>query len=112
MYRVEVIQQEMASAVRVLGGNGPAKEQITKASLATGLTVTIIERLRWRKIKRVPADIADTVRAALDRYDKETRSRAEHLLWLAQQENQELRKKLAEHRIGDTSEGFRRNKSD
>lgn len=112
MSRVEVIQQEMASAVRVLGGNGPAKEQITKASRVTGLTVTIIERLRWRKIKRVPADIADTVRAALDRYDKETRSRAEHLLWLAQQENQELRKKLAECNIGDTSEDFRRNKSE
>lgn len=112
MSSVEVIQQEMASAVRVLGGNGPAKEQITKASRATGLTVTIIERLRWRKIKRVPADIADTVRAALDRYDKETRSRAEHLLWLAKIENEELRKKLAECNIGDSSEGFRRNKSE
>ena len=112
MYRVEVIQQEMASAVRVLGGNGPAKEQITKASRVTGLTVTIIERLRWRKIKRVPADIADTVRAALERYDKETRSRAEHLLWLAKIENEELRKKLAEHHLGDSSEGFCRNKSE
>lgn len=97
MYRVEVIQNEMASAVRVLGGDGPAKEQISKASRITGLAVSMIERLRWKKIKRVPADVADTIREALERYDEETRSRAKHLLWLAQQENEALRKKLAQH---------------
>ena len=90
MYRVEVIQNEMASAVRVLGGDGPAKEQISKASRITGLAVSMIERLRWKKIKRVPADVADTIREALERYDEETRSRAKHLLWLAQQENEAL----------------------
>lgn len=104
MSSVEVIQKEMASAVRVLGGEGQAKEQITKAARITGLTVTVIERLRWRKIKRIPADIADTIRAALEQYDRETRSRAEHLLWLANQENEELRKKLAEHHSGVSSQ--------
>ena len=42
-------------------------------------------------------DVADTIREALERYDEETRSRAKHLLWLAQQENEALRKKLAQH---------------
>lgn len=49
MYRVEAIQDEMASAVRFLGGTGPAKEQNNKAARETRLPVTIIERLRWRK---------------------------------------------------------------
>lgn len=50
MYRVEAIQAEMSSAVRVLGGDGPAKEQNNRAARAARLPVTTIERLRWRKI--------------------------------------------------------------
>ena len=110
MSRVEVIQDEMASAVRVLGGGGLAKEQITKAARKTGLTVTTIERLRWRKIKRVPADIADCVRDALERYEKETRSRAEHLLWIAQQENEMLRSKLTQYRLHHHSDSISNNR--
>lgn len=109
MSRVEVIQDEMASAVRVLGGDGLAKEQITKAASKTGLTVTTIERLRWRKIKRVPADIADCVRDALERYEKESRSRAEHLLWLANQENEMLRSKLTQYQHEQNSDSIRDN---
>ncbi len=111
MSRVEVIQDEMASAVRVLGGgDGLAKEQITKAARKTGLTVTTIERLRWRKIKRVPADIADCVRDALERYEKESRSRAEHLLWIAQQENEMLRSKLTQYRLHTHSDSISDNR--
>lgn len=110
MSRVEVIQDEMASAVRVLGGDGLAKEQITKAARKTGLTVTTIERLRWRKIKRVPADIADCVRDALERYEKESRSRAEHLLWIAQQENEMLRDQLTQYRLHHHSDSISNNR--
>ena len=110
MSRVEVIQDEMASAVRVLGGNGLAKEQITKAARKTGLTVTTIERLRWRKIKRVLADIADCVRDALERYEKESRSRAEHLLWLANQENEMLRDQLTQYRLHTHSDSISNNR--
>lgn len=110
MSRVEVIQDEMASAVRVLGGDGLAKEQITKAARKTGLTVTTIERLRWRKIKRVPADIADCVRDALERYEKESRSRAEHLLWITQQENKMLRDQLTQYRLHTHSDSISNNR--
>jgi hypothetical protein len=96
MYRVEAIQDEMASAVRVLGGDGSAKEQITKAARAARLSHTTIERLRWRKIKRVPADIADTIREALARHNEESLSRAKHELFIEQQKAAALRARLAE----------------
>lgn len=80
MYRVEAIQDEMASAVRFLGGTGPAKEQNNKAAREARLPVTTIERLRWRKIKRVPADIADAIREALHRHNEESLARAQHEL--------------------------------
>jgi hypothetical protein len=96
MYRVEAIQEEMASAVRVLGGDGSAKEQINRAARAAHLPHTTIERLRWRKIKRVPADIADTIREALARQNEESLSRAKHELFVQQQQTAALRARLAE----------------
>jgi hypothetical protein len=96
MYRVEAIQEEMASAVRVLGGDGSAKEQINRAARAAHLSHTTIERLRWRKIKRVPADLADTIREALARTKEESLSRAKHELFIQQQEAAALRARLAE----------------
>lgn len=90
MYRVEAIQNEMASAVRFLGGDGPAKESINKAARAARLSHTVIERLRWKKIKRVPADLADAIREAVSRHNEESLSRAKHELFIAQQQNAAL----------------------
>lgn len=82
--RAELIADEMASAVRLLGGDGSAKEQIRKAARFAGLTHTTIERLRWRKIKRVPADIADAIREAVERHNEEGLARAKHEAFIAQ----------------------------
>ncbi|KFB11055.1 hypothetical protein EL18_02097 [Nitratireductor basaltis] len=76
--RAELIADEMASAVRLLGGDGTAKEQNWRASRITGLSQTVIERLRWKKIKRIPADIADTVREAVEKHNEKGLARARH----------------------------------
>lgn len=94
MYRVEAIQFEMSSAVRLLGGNGSAKEQINKAARAARLPCTVIERLRWKKIKRVPADLADAIREAVEHHNEESLSRAKHELYVARQYNAALRSQL------------------
>lgn len=88
--RAELITLEMSEAVRLLGGAGSAKEQNYRASRLTGLSQTVIERLRWRKMKRVPADIADMVREAVDKNNEEGLRRAKHELFLAQQQNAKL----------------------
>lgn len=85
--RAELIVTEMASAVRVLGENGSALEQINRAARAARLPHTVVERLRWKKIKRVPADIADSIREALARHNEESLARAKHELFVAQQTN-------------------------
>jgi hypothetical protein len=90
MYRVEAIQDEMASAVRFLGGDGPAKESINKAARAARLSHTVIERLRWKKIKRVPADLADAIRDAVHRHNEEGLKRAEHELTIVKRQNASL----------------------
>jgi hypothetical protein len=95
MYRVEAIQDEMTSAVRFLGGDGPAKVSINKAARAARLPHTVIERLRWKKIKRVPADLADAVREAVHRHNEESLSRAKHELFVAKQQNAALLAQLA-----------------
>lgn len=96
MYRVEVIQNEMASAVRLLGGEGSAKEQISRAARATGLTFTTIARLRWKKIKRVPADLADVIRESVERQNEESLNRAKHELFVAQKLNEAMAARLLE----------------
>lgn len=93
--RAELIVAEMASAVRLLGGDGPALSQNNKAARATRLPVTVIERLRWKKIKRVPADLADAVREAIARHNEEGLSRARHELLIAQQKTEALAARLA-----------------
>lgn len=90
MCRIEAISVEMSSAVRLLGGDGPAKEQNNRAARAARLPVTVIERLRWRKLKRVPADIADAIRAAVEHHNKEGLARAQHELAVAQARNSAL----------------------
>lgn len=94
--RAECIQFEMASAVRLLGGDGPAKESINKAARAARLPHTVIERLRWRKIKRIPADIADTVREAVEKHNEESLARAKHELSIAQRLNAVMASRLEE----------------
>lgn len=101
--RAELITDEMASAVRLLGGEGSAKEQNNRAARAARLTTTTIERLRWRKIKRVPADIADAIREALAKHNEETLSRAKHELYIAQSEAAALKRQLA--RLGHDIDG-------
>jgi hypothetical protein len=83
--RSELIVTEMASAVRVLGGTGSALEQVNKAARAARLPHTVIERLRWKKIKRVPADIADAIREAVERHNDESLSRAKHEAYIERQ---------------------------
>ncbi|PZO78465.1 MAG: hypothetical protein DI629_12270 [Mesorhizobium amorphae] len=96
MLRAEAIQSEMAAAVRRLGGDGPAKEQISRAARYARLPATVVERLRWKKIKRVPADIADAVREAVERHNVECQNRADHELYLARRQNAVLAARLAE----------------
>lgn len=92
--RAELIAEEMASAVRLLGGDGPAKAQNHRAARETKLSVTLIERVRWKKIKRVPADIADVVREAVAHHQHESLTRAKHELHLAQIEAESLKRRL------------------
>jgi hypothetical protein len=96
MYRVEAIQDEMASAIRVLGGDGSAKEQNRRAARASGLSITTIERLRWKKIKRPFTDITDAIREAVAQHNEETLNRAKHELFIEQQRTAALRARLAE----------------
>ncbi len=93
--RAELISLEMASAVRVLGGEGPALTQNNRAARAARLPVTVIERLRWRKIKRIPADIADAVREALERHNEEGLARAKHEAFVARQSAQVMAARLS-----------------
>jgi len=94
--RAESIVLEMASAVRVIGGDGPALAQNNRAARETRLPVTVVERLRWKKIKRVPADIADAVREALERHNEESLSRAKHEAFIARRQAEIMAARLAE----------------
>lgn len=79
MSRAELIKAEMASGVRLLGSSGrTASEQNHFASRMTGLPVTVVERLRWRKLRRVPADVADAVREALEAFTRHAEAKARH----------------------------------
>lgn len=80
----EFIVDEMASAVRFLGGDGPAKEQNNRAARAAKLPVTVVERLRHKKNRRPFADIVDAVRAAVERHNEEGIARAKHETLIAQ----------------------------
>lgn len=92
--RAELIATEMASAVRLLGGDGSAKEQVSRAAHEARLPLTVIERLRWKKIKRVPADIADAIREAVERHNEESLSRAKHELEIERAKAEALRRQL------------------
>lgn len=79
MHRVEAIRKEMSIGVRFLGETGRnADEENAIAARLSGLSVTVIERLRWKKIKRVPADLADVIRVSINKYNTTTEARARH----------------------------------
>lgn len=65
--RADSIRNEMSEAVKSLGGGGKADAAIYAASRVVGLPASLVARLRWKKIKRIPADVADAVREARDR---------------------------------------------
>ena len=94
--RAELIVDEMASAVRFIGGEGTALAQNNRAARAARLPHTVIERLRWKKIKRIPADIADTIREAVERHNEESLARARHQLAIAERSNGALVARLME----------------
>lgn len=96
MCRVDAIRSEMSEAVRFLGGNGTAKEANRLAARAASLPQTTIERLRWKKMKRIPADIADAIREAVERRQEESLRRAKHDLFIARQTNERLAARLME----------------
>lgn len=96
MNRVQCIREEMASGVRFLGGPGTAKEQNWKAARITGLSQTIIERLRWKKIKRIPADIVDCVRESVERHEIQGLARAKQEILIARQQAALMAERLAQ----------------
>jgi hypothetical protein len=77
--RSDAVRLEMASAVRVLGSDGSsAKEQTYLAARKTGLSSRLIERLRYRKITRVAADVADIIREAIAAHQAKQEALARH----------------------------------
>lgn len=86
MSRADAIRREMHDAVLLLGGEGgKADEQNHLAARLAGLPVTVVERLRWKKIRRIPADIADAVRDAVSAINRRAEAKANHdrLIWEA-----------------------------
>lgn len=64
--RVNLLKDEASELVRSLGGyKGTAKEQVLLAAAKTGLSPTQVERLRYKKIDRIYADVMDAIRTAM-----------------------------------------------
>lgn len=64
--RVDLIRDEASELVRALGGiEGSAKDQNRRAASKAGLSVTLVERLRYKKSDRIYADIMDALRTAM-----------------------------------------------
>lgn len=77
--RAEALRKEMAGAVRLLGSDGRnADEANDIAARLSGLPRSVIERLRWRKVKRPFADVTDAVREAVAGYNRRAEARARH----------------------------------
>ena len=77
--RSDAVRLEMASAVRVLGSDGStAKEETYLAARKTGLSSRLIERLRYRKITRIAADVADIIREAIAAHQAKQEALARH----------------------------------
>ena len=79
MSRADAVRAEMASAVRLLGSEGStAKEETYLAARRTGLPTRLIDRLRYRKIARIAADVADTIRDAVAAQQAKQEALARH----------------------------------
>lgn len=79
MSRVDAVRIEMASAVRLLGDEGNSTKEATRlAARRTGLPDRLIERLRYRKITRIAADVADTIREAVSAHQAKQEALARH----------------------------------
>lgn len=79
MSRVDAIRMEMAGAVRLLGEGGRnAAEENNRAARMTGLSIAVVERLRWKKLRRIPADVADAVRDAVNAANVKAEAKARH----------------------------------
>lgn len=79
MSRVDAVRIEMASAVRYLGSEAATvKEATNKAARASGLPTRLIERLRYRKVGRIAADVADAVRDAVAAHQAKQEALARH----------------------------------
>lgn len=77
--RSDAVRLEMASAVRLLGNEGvTAKEQNYLAARKVGLPARLIERLRYRKIGRIAADVADAIRDAVAAHQAKQEALARH----------------------------------
>lgn len=95
MSAVEAIRNEMSASVKALGGEGNVLSQVYRASRLTGLSETVVERLRWKKIRRVPTDISDAVRIALENYNEAMQRRIEHENEILKERNAALKATLA-----------------
>lgn len=77
--RCDAVRLEMASAVRLLGDDATtAKEQTQLAARKTGLSWRVIERLRYRKVGRIAADVADAIREAVAAHQAKQEALARH----------------------------------
>jgi hypothetical protein len=77
--RTAAIRDEMSAAVRALGGEDQlVRIANSRAARATGLPITTVSRLRFRKIARIPADVADAVREAMLRHLERQAQKARH----------------------------------
>lgn len=79
--RDRAIMEEMASAIRLLGsGAATAIEGNLIAASKTGLSLRIVERLRYGKIPNVTTSVSDAVREAVAREDQSQREAMRHEL--------------------------------
>lgn len=77
--RSEAVRLEMSSAVRFLGQDGAtAKEAVNIAARKAKLPTRLVERLRYRKIVRVAADVADAIREAVAAHQQKQEAAARH----------------------------------
>lgn len=94
--RCDAVRVEMASAVRLLGDEGTtAKEQTQLAARRTGLSWRVIERLRYRKIGRIAADVADAIREAVAAHQAKQEALARHEITILTARLQALESRLA-----------------
>lgn len=66
----QAVRDEMQVKTSLLMGQGPRKVGFWRASRATGLSTSVVQRLFYGKTKVVAASVADAVRAALLKFEE------------------------------------------